>query len=186
GPSETAALADVVLPTAQWAEEDGTMTNLEGRVLRRRALRRPPPGVRTDLEVIAELAGRLDSPARFAGTPEETFAELRRASAGGPADYAGIDWARIDAADGVVWPCPGPPHRGSPRLSGERFATPEGRAGFVAVEQRPPAETTARWYPSLLTTGRVPAHYQSGAQPRRVDPLNRAAPGAFVEVHPDA
>jgi assimilatory nitrate reductase catalytic subunit len=185
-PSETAALADVVLPTAQWAEEDGTMTNLEGRVLRRRALRRPPPGVRTDLEVIAELAGRLDSPARFAGTPGETFAELRRASAGGPADYAGIDWARIDAADGVFWPCPSPDHPGSPRLFGERFATPDGRARFVAVEHRPPAETTDRWYPFLLTTGRVLAHYQSGAQTRRVDPLNRAAPGAFVEVHPDA
>src|SRR5207249_10466092 len=86
--SETAELADVVLPTAQWAEEDGTMTNLEGRVIRRRALREPPPGVLTDLTVLAELAARLGRP--FDADPHAVFAELRRASAGGPADYARV------------------------------------------------------------------------------------------------
>src|SRR5256885_9956942 len=112
--SETAALADVVLPTAQWAEEDGTMTNLEGRVLRRRALREPPPGVRTDLTVLAELAARLGH--SFPADPRTVFDELRRASAGGPADYAGVTWERIDAEDGVFWPCPAPDHPGTPRL----------------------------------------------------------------------
>ncbi len=191
--SETAELADVVLPTAQWAEEDGTMTNLEGRVLRRRAARRPPPGVRTDLAILADLAVRLapGTPvghrARVAmpGTAAEAFAELRRASAGGPADYAGIDWERIDASDGLFWPCPRPDHPGTPRLFAQRFATPDGRARFVPVEHRPPAEPPDDAYPFLLTTGRVLAQYQSGAQTRRVAPLNRAAPGAFVEVHPD-
>jgi assimilatory nitrate reductase catalytic subunit len=183
-PSETAALADVVLPVAQWAEEDGTMTNVEGRVLRRRALRPPPAGVRTDLEVIADLAERIGG-VRFAASPEETFGELGRASAGGPADYAGIDWARIDATDGVFWPCPAPAHPGTPRLFAERFATPDGRARFVAVEHRPAAEEPDAAYPLYLTTGRVLAQYQSGAQTRLVDALNRAAPGAFIEIHPD-
>jgi assimilatory nitrate reductase catalytic subunit len=182
--SETAALADVVLPSAQWAEEDGTMTNLEGRVLRRKALRPPPEGVRSDLAVIAELGRRL-SEVPFAATEEETFAELGRASAGGVADYAGIDWDRIDADQGVFWPCPERSHPGTPRMFAERFNTPDGRARFVAVEHRPAAEEPDTAYPFYLTTGRVLAQYQSGAQTRRIDPLVRAAPGPFVELHPD-
>jgi len=181
--SETAALADVVLPTAQWAEEDGTMTNLEGRVLRRRSLRPPPPNVRSDLDILSDLAQRLGGPAVPEG-PEATFDELRRASAGGAADYAGMTWSRLEG-DGLFWPCPTPEHPGTPRLFTERFATPDGRARFVAVEHRPSAETADDAYPFLLTTGRVLAQYQSGAQTRRVDALNRAAPDAFVEVHPD-
>ena len=183
--SETAALADVVLPTAQWAEEDGTMTNLEGRVLRRRAVRRPPAGVRTDLDILAGLAARLGSPVPFPADPAEVFTELRRASAGGPADYQGISWARIEAEDGVFWPCPDTDHPGTPRLFARRFATPDGLARFVPVEHRPAAEEPDAAYPLYLTTGRVLAQYQSGAQTRRVAALNRAAPHAFVEVHPD-
>jgi assimilatory nitrate reductase catalytic subunit len=181
--SETAALADVVLPTAQWAEEDGTMTNLEGRVLRRRALREPPPGVRTDLAVLAELAARLGRP--FTADPRAVFDELRRASAGGAADYAGVTWDRIEAEDGVFWPCPAADHPGTPRLFGEAFPTPDGRARFVPVEHRPPAEEPCADYPLHLTTGRVLAQYQSGAQTRRIAPLVAAAPRAFVEVHPE-
>src|SRR5262249_14484926 len=102
--SETAALADVVLPTAQWAEEDGTVTNLEGRVLRRRRAVQPPSGVRTDLEIVASLAERLGAPTAFPAEPRAVFAELRAASAGGPADYAGISYERIDVEGGVFWP----------------------------------------------------------------------------------
>jgi assimilatory nitrate reductase catalytic subunit len=182
--SETAALADVVLPTTQWAEEDGTMTNLEGRVLRRRAVRPPPPGVRTDLEILADLAARLGSVPFLTG-PEEVFAELRRASAGGPADYQGVSWDRIDAQDGVFWPCPAPEHPGTPRLFARRFPTADGRARFVAVEHRPAAEEPDAAYPLYLTTGRVLAQYQSGAQTRRVAALTTVAPHAFIEVHPD-
>jgi assimilatory nitrate reductase catalytic subunit len=182
--SETAAVADVVLPVTQWAEEDGTMTNLEGRVLRRRALRPAPAGVRSDLEILADLSRRLGA-AVFPATPEEAFAELRRASAGGPADYAGITWERIDAQDGVFWPCPEPDGPDTPRLFADRFPTPDGRARFVAVEHREAAETTDERYPWLLTTGRVLAQYQSGAQTRRIKPLAAAAPGPFVEIHPD-
>ncbi|MEU1361523.1 molybdopterin oxidoreductase family protein [Micromonospora zamorensis] len=191
--SETAALADVVLPTAQWAEEDGTMTNLEGRVLRRRALRPPPPDVRTDLDIISELAARLapdeaaatEAAARFPADPAAVFAELRRASAGGIADYAGISWARIDGADGVWWPCPTEEGPDTPRLFAERFATPDGRARFHPVDHRPAAEEVCSAYPLHFTTGRVLAQYQSGTQTRRVPALRRAAPEAFVELHPD-
>ncbi|WFE51789.1 molybdopterin oxidoreductase family protein [Micromonospora sp. WMMD1155] len=201
--SETAALADVVLPTAQWAEEDGTMTNLEGRVLRRRALRPPPAGVRTDLDIISDLAARLaaaEAPtaaepdgarpeavaaARFPADPAAVFAELRLASAGGAADYAGISWARIDDQDGVYWPCRSEDGPDTPRLFAEEFATPDGRARFHPVDHRPAAEEVCETYPLHFTTGRVLTQYQSGTQTRRVPALRRAAPEAFVELHPD-
>jgi len=220
--SETASLADVVLPTAQWAEEDGTMTNLEGRVLRRKAFREPPPGTGTDLAVLAELASRLNpgsnpavlpadagssggllgrppgadvvrandghpAGARFGFTadPRAVFEELRRASAGGLADYAGVTWERVDAEDGVFWPCPSADRAGTPRLFEERFAHPDGKARLTAVEHRPAAEEPDADYPLYLTTGRVLAQYQSGAQTRRVAALNAVAGSAFIELHPD-
>ncbi|WP_431330947.1 molybdopterin oxidoreductase family protein [Streptomyces sp. IPPR8] len=195
--SETAALADVVLPVTQWAEETGTTTNLEGRVLLRRRAITPPDGVRSDLEVLHELAGRLGVEKGFPTEPEEVFDELRRASAGGPADYSGIDYRRLAEENGVFWPCPAPagaddggtgraagPHPGTPRLFLDRFATDDGRARFVPVAHRPSAEEPDDAYPVLLTTGRVVAQYQSGAQTRRVEELNAAAPGPFVELHP--
>jgi assimilatory nitrate reductase catalytic subunit len=193
--SETAAMADVVLPVTQWAEEEGTTTNLEGRVLRRRQAVDPPEGVRSDLEVLAGLAARLrrtghgrgtDFPAdAFPTDAEAVFAELARASAGGPADYSGMTYDRLDATGGLYWPCPSPEHPGSPRLFAERFATGDGRACFVDVDHRPPAEDVDDEFPVLLTTGRVLAQYQSGTQTRRVRALREAAPEAFVEVAPD-
>ncbi|MFJ3039585.1 molybdopterin oxidoreductase family protein [Streptomyces tendae] len=189
--SETAELADVVLPVTQWAEETGTTTSLEGRVLLRRRALTPPDGIRGDLEVLHALAGRLGVEKGFPTDPEEVFEELRRASAGGPADYSGIDYRRLAEETGVFWPCPAPtggdaaaPHPGTPRLFLDRFATDDGRARFVPVAHRPSAEEPDDEYPVLLTTGRVVAQYQSGAQTRRVAELNAAAPGPFVELHP--
>ncbi|WP_158102408.1 molybdopterin oxidoreductase family protein, partial [Streptomyces africanus] len=218
--SETAALADVVLPVTQWAEETGTTTNLEGRVLLRRQAITPPDGVRSDLEVLHELAARLGVEKGFPTDPEEIFEELRRASAGGAADYSGITYRRLVEENGVFWPCPaaepegltgaedgaggpgaqrgaagrpasteagdtaGVAHPGTPRLFLDRFATPDGRARFVPVSHRAIAEEPDDEYPVLLTTGRVVAQYQSGAQTRRVAELNAAAPGPFVELHP--
>ncbi|MGV9428277.1 molybdopterin oxidoreductase family protein [Streptomyces sp. NPDC003656] len=183
--SETALLADVVLPVTQWAEETGTLTNLEGRVLLRRAAVVPPPGVRSDLEVLHGLAQRLGHTTGFPGDPEEVFAELRRATAGAPADYSGISYDRIAAEDGVFWPCPAPGHPGTPRLFLDRFAHPDGRARFTAPSHRPAAEEPDAAYPLYLTTGRVVSQYQSGAQTRRVPELTAAAPGPYVELHPD-
>ncbi len=182
--SETAAMADVVLPVAQWAEEDGTTTDLQGRVLLRRRALDPPPGVRTDLHVLAGLAQRLGCTATFPVEPREVFDELRLASSGGPADYAGISYDRLAAGEALHWPCPLESSPGTPRLFLERFATPDGRARFVAVSQPPSAEPVDEDFPLLLTTGRVAAHYQSGAQTRRIDELSGDAPAAFVELHP--
>jgi assimilatory nitrate reductase catalytic subunit len=137
----------------------------------------------TDLAILAGLADRLGRGTYFSTDPHAVFTELRRASAGGPADYSGITWEGIDAQDGVFWPCPD--GEGTPRMFGERFATPDGRARFVPVEHRPVAEEVCADFPFYLTTGRVLAQYQSGAQTRRVAALRRSAPRAFVEIHPD-
>lgn len=120
-PSETALLADVVLPTTQWAEEEGTMTNLEGRVIRRRRAVDPPGEARSELWILAELARRLGSDVAFPTDPAVVFEELARASAGGVADYSGLSHARLDAHEaaggpGLYWPCPA----ATPELSGSR------------------------------------------------------------------
>jgi assimilatory nitrate reductase catalytic subunit len=183
--SETAALADVVLPSAQWAEEGGTTTNLEGRVIRRRRSVEPPAGVRTDLEMIVDLSARLGRERWFpSARPGDVFEELRRASSGGIADYAGITYQRIDAEDGVFWPCPALDHPGTPRLFADRFPTPGGRARFHAVRHRMPAEDRDAEYPLYLTTGRVLGQYQSGTQTRRIPKLQELAPEPLAEIHP--
>jgi assimilatory nitrate reductase catalytic subunit len=183
--SETAELADVVLPTTQWAEEDGTMTNVEGRVLRRRRATAAPDGVRSDLEVLADLATRLGRGDHFDADPRAVFDELRRASKGGPADYAGITWERIEAERGVFWPCPTEQHEGTPRLFRHGFPTPDGRARFHVVHHHDAAELPDAAYPYRLTTGRTRAHYQSGTQSRRTKTLVDAEPEPVLEVHPD-
>lgn len=183
--SETARMADVVLPIAQWAEEDGTMTNLEGRVIRRRQAQPLPEGVWTDADIVTALAARLGAGRYFpTSDPAVIFQELRQASAGGAADYSGITYERIDAEQGVFWPCPSLSHPGTPRLFLDRFAHEDGRAKFYPVHHRPAAEEPDDDYPLYLTTGRVMAQYQSGTQTRRVEALERMAPEAFAEIHP--
>jgi len=183
--SETAAMADVVLPVLQWAEEDGTVTNLEGRVLRRRRAVSAPPGCRSELEIWSDLARRIGSPVPLSTDPREVFDELRRASAGGVADYSAITWERLDAGAALHWPCTADRPDGTPRLFLDRFGTPDGRARFVPVDHRGPAERDDADYPLIATTGRVLAHYQSGAQTRLVDELVAAAGPMFVEIHPE-
>jgi assimilatory nitrate reductase catalytic subunit len=181
--SETAAVADVVLPTAQWAEEDGTMTNVEGRVIRRKQALPPPAGVLDDLQMLARLSAKLGRGQYFSDDPRVVFDELRRASAGGIADYAGITYERIDAEKGVFWPCPDVEHPGTPRMFAERFATPDGRARFHRVLHRAPAETPDAKYPYVLTTGRLMSQYQSGTQTRRLG--GTLVPDPHVQIHPD-
>jgi assimilatory nitrate reductase catalytic subunit len=184
--SETAAMADVVLPVTQWAEEDGTLTNLEGRVLLRRKAVRPPPEVRTDLEVMHGLALRLGQPAdRFPVDAEVVFEELRRASAGGIADYSGITYSRLRDGEALHWPVPSTDHPGTPRAFLDRFAHADGLARFVPVDHSGPAEPPDEEFPLQATTGRVLQHYQSGAQTRLVPELMAAVPEPYVEVHPD-
>jgi len=186
-PSETALLAHVVLPTTQWAEEEGTMTSLEGRVIRRRKALDPPGLARSELDILGALATRLGSSVPFPTRAAEVFDELARASAGAPADYSGISHERLDAGEVLHWPCPGggeEPHPGTPQLFTETFPTPDGRARMIAVSHVGPTDPVRADAPLWLVTGRVLAHYQSGAQTRRVPELSRAAPEPLVELHP--
>ncbi len=184
--SETAKLADVVLPAAQWAEEDGTVTNLEGRVILRPRATDPPGDVRTDLQIMCEIADGLGRGRyfRYDGS-EDVFEELRRASAGGTADYSGITYERLKTESGVYWPCPGKGHPGTPRLFADSFPTDTGRARFQPVAHWTPAEETDEAFPLILTTGRVLAQYQSGTQTRRVEKLNGMMGTPEAEIHPD-
>ncbi|WP_446666686.1 molybdopterin oxidoreductase family protein [Flexivirga sp. B27] len=183
-PSETALLADVVLPVPQWAEEEGTMTSLEGRVLRRRRVVGPPDGVRDELRIWHDLARLLHAPVDFAHSPDEVLAELARASGGGVADYAGVDLPRLDAGEALYWPCPEAAHPGTPRLFLERFATDDGRARMIPIDASPVDDDVRPDAPIYLITGRILQQYQSGAQTRRVAELLRGEPRPFVQLHP--
>ncbi|HUS22925.1 MAG TPA: molybdopterin dinucleotide binding domain-containing protein, partial [Aeromicrobium sp.] len=161
-----------------------TMPGLAGRVHRRRQALPPPAGVRSALEIFAALAKRLDAPGRWQVDPQEVFDELRQASAGGKADYAGISYERLDAGEALYWPCPTTEHPGTPRLFTETFPTPDGRAKLIPVRWLGPDDSLTREAPVWLVTGRVLQHYQSGAQTRRVAKLNDAQSRAYVEIHP--
>jgi assimilatory nitrate reductase catalytic subunit len=185
--SETARMADVVLPAAMWVEEEGTMTNLEGRVIRRRSVKPPPPDVKSDIDIICELATRLGRGRYFQyANAEEIFNELRRASRGGVADYYGVTWRKIEENQGVYWPCPDEAHSGSPRLFERSFPTPSGRARFHPAPHMAPDEEIDDEYPFFLTTGRVLAQYQSGSQTRRVAKLREINAEPCAEFHPRA
>lgn len=161
------------------------MTNLEGRVIRRKMALPPPPLVKSDLTVLTELAAHLGRGEFFTDEPRAVFEELRRASAGGIADYAGISYERIESEQGVFWPCPDEEHPGTPRLFAESFPTASGRARFVRVDHRDAAELPDSIFPYVLTTGRNMQQYQSGNQTRRVRALTVALPEPRAEIHPD-
>lgn len=183
--NETAQQADFFLPVMQWVEEEGTMTNLEGRVIRRRKARNAPAGVLSDLNILCELAERLGKGQYFRHeSEEEVFNELCRASSGGIADYGGLSYERIEREQGVFWPCPSPEHSGTPRLFAERFHHPDGKARFHVVHQIDAAELPDREYPIYFTTGRYREHYNSGAQTRRMRTTISHKPEPLLEMHP--
>ena len=179
--SETAKAADIVLPVLQWAEEEGTMTNLEGRVLRRRRAVDAPAGARSELWIMAELARRLDAPGTWSLDPSEVFDELARASAGGRADYSGLSHALLDLGVEAHWPFP-VGSLGTPRLFADRFAHADGRAKLVAVRAR--SHPTASADRLNLVTGRLLEQYQSGAQTRRIPELTEKRPALVAQLHP--
>jgi len=142
--------------------------------------------VRTDLEILMAVAERLGRGEHFAfANAEAVFEELRRATAGGVADYSGISYDRLEARQGMFWPCPTDDHDGTPRIFADHFATPSGRARFHAVRHESPAEEPDASYPLYLTTGRVMSQYQSGTQTRRVAQLARLAPEPLAEINPN-
>ncbi|WP_426987113.1 molybdopterin oxidoreductase family protein [Pseudarthrobacter sp. Y6] len=187
--SETAAEADLILPVLQWAEEEGTLTNLEGRVLRRRRALQPPAGARSELWIMARLAEALEAPSTYSEDPETVFEELRLASAGGHADYSGIDYAMLDRGEAAYWPYP-VGSTGTPRLFLDTFAHAGGKAVMTPVTPRrrraPATNPDPAAKTMTLITGRLLEHYQSGAQTRRVSELLATQPEAKMQIHPAA
>ena len=184
--SESAFHADVVLPGSLHEEDEGTSTNVEGRVIKLNAAKSPPGEARLDWEILLDIAERLGKGHYFPyRSTREMFEELRVASSGGTADYGGITWDRIERELGVFWPCPTEDHPGTPRLyEGGVFAHPDGRARFHAVPFRESAEVVDDEYPVWLTTGRVVSQYLSGTQTRRIGPLVAQYPDPLCEIHP--
>lgn len=175
--TETAELADVVLPAACFAEKDGTFTNTERRVQRVRKAVEPPGDVKEDSHIIIELARRLGHEMRY-DSIEDIFHEAGRLW---PA-LAGITYRRIAKA-GLQWPCPTLDHPGTPYLFKGGF--PRGRAAFTSVRYRASEELPDNEYPFLLSTGRQLFQYHTGSMTRKVDAINMVSPGAYIEIHPD-
>jgi assimilatory nitrate reductase catalytic subunit len=194
--NETARYAHVVLPGSQHEEDEGTVTTTEGRVVRIRRAVASPGDARPDWRIFQDLARALGRPHGFEFSgPHEIFEELRRASAGGVADYAGITWERVEREGGVFWPCPAEDHPGTPRLfeasswnpvarGAGPFYFPDGKARFHAAVYSPPTEDVDAEYPLILTTGRVVSQFLSGTQTRRIGPLLDHYPKPRVELHP--
>jgi assimilatory nitrate reductase catalytic subunit len=181
--SETAALAEVVLPGSMWLETDGTMTNLEGRVLRRRKVQDTPGEAREDWKILCEIGSRLGHPGKFLyQNVEEIFEDFVVSTRGAPADYSGLTYEKI-GTKGVFWPCPHPNHPGTPEPFAKFFAHQDGRAHLAVVKYRDSAEMPNLDYPLFLTTGRDVNHYQSGTQTRRSS-LNAKSPHALAQMHP--
>ncbi|HVL98329.1 MAG TPA: molybdopterin oxidoreductase family protein [Egibacteraceae bacterium] len=182
--SETCRHATVVLPGSTFAEDEGTITTTDGRVVRvDQAV--PPQAVRGDLDVLRGLAHRFGVRHHFDfHTGREVFAELCRVSEGGPADYSGLDWEALRDRGGIFWPAPRHRPEGTPRLHLDRFAHPDGRARFTPIEPTGPTVPAGGAYPLVLATGRVRDHYLSGNQTRRIPDLVRKTPGPVLEVHP--
>jgi formate dehydrogenase major subunit/formate dehydrogenase alpha subunit len=174
--TETAKLADVVLPASSFAERDGTYTNTERRVQLTKPVVRPPGQARRDREIICELATAIGYPMTYASTSEVND-EMR----GLTPSYAGISYARLEAGEQLPWPCPSEDHPGTPILHRENFT--RGLGQFHPAEYRPAAEETDASFPIVLTTGRVLEHYHTGTMSRRSKGLDGLVPGPFVEVN---
>ena len=203
--NDTAWHADVVLPGSLHEEDEGTVTQVEGRIIKINKAVNCPGEAREDWRIIQDIAHALGRPHGFTfGDPREIFEELRVASKGGVADYSGVTYEKIDRQMGVFWPCynadpqtgaPTPDHPGTPRLfepgsynpiakGAGPFYFPDGRARFNVADYRPPVDDAGPEYPIYLTTGRVVSQFLSGTQTRRIGPLVKQYPEPRIEMHP--
>ncbi len=203
--NDTARHADVVLPGSLQEEDEGTVTQVEGRVIKINKAVECPGEARADWRILQDLAHALGRPHGFTfQSPREIFEELRVASRGGVADYSGITYEKIEAQMGVFWPCYShdprtgaatPDHAGTPRLfepgsfnpvakGAGPFYFPDGKARFQVAEYRPPTDDASEEYPLFLTTGRVVSQFLSGTQTRRIGPLVEQYPEPRIEMHP--
>jgi assimilatory nitrate reductase catalytic subunit len=203
--NDTARYADIVLPGSLQEEDEGTVTQVEGRVIKINKAVDPPGEARQDWRIIQDIAAALGRPHGFTfDSPRGIFDELRRASRGGIADYSGITWEKVEREMGVFWPCysadpqtgaaiedhPGTPRlfeRGSynPVARGQGpFYFPDGKARFNVAEYRTPVDDASEEFPLFLTTGRVVSQFLTGTQTRRIGPLVTQYPEPRIEIHP--
>ncbi|HEX5214255.1 MAG TPA: molybdopterin oxidoreductase family protein [Vicinamibacterales bacterium] len=203
--NDTARHADIVLPGSLHEEDEGTVTQVEGRVIKINKAVDCPGEAHEDWRIIQDIAAALGRPTGFTfASPREIFEELRIATKGGVADYSGVTWEKIDRQMGVFWPCyshdprtgaPTPDHEGTPRLfepdsynpiakGAGPFYFPDGRARFNVADYRDPIDDADADYPIFLTTGRVVSQFLSGTQTRRIGPLVQQYPEPRLEMHP--
>ena len=174
--TETAQMADVILPAASFAEKDGTFTNTERRVQRVRKALDPPGEARLDWEIIAEISKRLGYPMNY-----QSSAEIMNEIARLTPIYGGIDHDRLNRG-GLQWPCSDMKHPGTPTLHKGQFT--RGRGKFHVVHDRPPAELPTSAYPILLSTGRILEHWHTGSMSHRSHVLETLVPESHVEINP--
>ena len=173
--TETAQLADVVLPAASFAEKEGTFTNTERRVQRVRKAVEPPGEARADWQIICDIASRMGYAMNYPNA-EAIFEEMRKLTP----SYAGMTYDRIDKG-GLQWPCPTEDHPGTKYLHKDKFA--RGKGKFFAAHYTPPAEQPDSEYPFVLSTGRVLFQYHTGSMTRRSRSLNECAPECLIEIN---
>jgi formate dehydrogenase alpha subunit len=175
--SETAKLADVILPAASFAEKDGTYTNTERRVQRIRRAIEPIGNSRPDWWIIGQIAQRMGGKGFAFNSPSEIMDEIAQLT---PA-YGGISYRRLEEG-GLQWPCPTEEHPGTPVLHTMLFS--RGKGHFAPLEYRPPAELPDDDYPLILTTGRSLFHFHTGTMSRKVRGLNVFQSEELVEMNP--
>ena len=177
--SESAALADVVLPAASFAEKDGSFTNTERRVQRIRRAIDPIGDAKPDWWITTRIAERMGAQGFAYSTPEEIMQEINRVTP----SYGGIRYERIEG-NGLQWPCPDPDHPGTPFLHQGKFSRPGGRGQFSPLQYRPSAETADDQYPMILTTDRSLFHYHSSTMTRRVPGLAALDANEWLQINP--
>ena len=176
--TETAMLADVILPSAGFAEKDGTFTNTERRVQLVRKALNPPGEARQDWRIIADIADRMGYLMDYA-SPAAIMEEIAALTP----IYGGILHHRLAQPAGLQWPCWDKHHPGTPRLHVERFT--RGKGKFHVVTYKPPAEAPSAQYPLVLTTGRLLEQYHSGSMSRRSHVLESLEPESHVDINPE-
>src|SRR6266540_1302108 len=194
--NESAHHADIVLPGSLHEEDEGIVTQIEGRVIKINKAVDPPGDAKQDWRVIQDIARAMGRERGFTfNEPREILDELRVASEGYIADYSGVTYEKIERQGGVFWPCTNENHPGTPRLfekgswnpiakGAGPFYFPDGRARFNVAPYTPPAEDVDEEYPIILTTGRVISQFLSGTQTRRIGPLVDQYPEPLIEMHP--
>jgi formate dehydrogenase major subunit len=177
--TETAYLADVVLPATAWPEKVGTVTNTDRMVQLGRKALEPPGEAKEDLWLIVEMAKRMGLPWSYAH-PREVFDEMRRCMS----SIAGITWERLERESSVTYPCEKEGDPGEPTVFVTRFPTATGRGRFVPADLIRAAERPDAEYPMVLITGRQLEHWHTGAMTRRAAVLDHIEPEPVASLHP--